>query len=318
MSSIQAKIDQAQKILVDIGMPKDQQNERSALCLLALLNLKPASKWNEADPHLIGITPIMDFVKAHYKKEYAPNTRETFRRQSMHQFVQAGVALYNPDDPSRPVNSPKAVYQVSPDFLDLVREYGTDQWTLKLEAYLAANTPLAQKYAWEREQNLIPLQLDDDLVLKLSSGDHSLLIKRIIEEFAPRFIPDSKLIYVGDTGNKWGHFDEDLLAELGVKVDGHGKMPDVILYYPAKNWLILAESVTSHGPVDGKRHEELSSMFASSTAGLVFLTAFPNRDKAAKFIPYIAWETEVWVADSPSHLIHFNGDKFLGPHKAQH
>lgn len=318
MNQIDKKIKEAQNILVSIGMPKDQQNERSALCLLALLNLKPNDPWSAAEAHLIGITPIMDYVKDWYKKDYAPNTRETFRRQSMHQFVQAGVALYNPDDPTRPVNSPKAVYQSSPGFIDLVNHYGAASWEEHLRLYLESNTPLAQKYAWEREQNLIPLNLSDDLILKLSSGEHSVLIKKIIEEFAPRFIPDSKLVYVGDTGNKWGHYDERLLAELGVSLDGHGKMPDVILYYPEKHWLILAESVTSHGPVDGKRHEELSTMFATSSAGLVYVTAFPDREKAAKFIPHIAWETEVWVADSPSHLIHFNGDKFLGPHKAQH
>lgn len=315
MDDIKAKIDQALKILVDVGMPRAQQNERSAVCLLALLDLKPGDDWQSAKPHLIGITPIMDFAKEHYGKEYAPNTRETFRRQSMHQFVQAGIALYNPDDPTRPVNSPKAVYQPSADFLGLVRTYGTEKWSEALQNYLESNTALAQKYEWEREQVKIPVQVNEELVLKLSSGEHSLLIKDIIEEFAPRFVPSSKLVYVGDTGSKWGHFDEELLAKLGVTIDNHGKMPDVILYYPDKDWLVLVESVTSHGPVDGKRYEELSQLFASATAGLVYITALPSRSLLAKYLPVIAWETEVWVSESPSHLIHFNGDKFLGPHE---
>jgi adenine-specific DNA-methyltransferase len=122
------------------------------------------------------------------------------------------------------------------------------------------------------------------------------------------------LVYAGDTGDKWGYFDAALLSELGIEVDAHGKIPDVVLHYQVKNWLLLVESVTSHGPVDGKRHDELKSLFADSKAGLVFVTAFPNRSLMSRYLGEIAWETEVWIADSPSHLIHFNDERFLGPY----
>ena len=150
--------------------------------------------------------------------------------------------------------------------------------------------------------------------INLSSGDHSELIRSIIADFAPMFAPDSVLVHAGDTGEKWGYFDAPLLAGLGVEVGSHGKMPDVVLHYTAKNWLLLVESVTSHGPVNGKRHAELARLFAKSTAGLVYVTAFPNRAVMSRYIGEIAWETEVWVADAPSHLIHFNGARFLGPY----
>ena len=140
------------------------------------------------------------------------------------------------------------------------------------------------------------------------------LIRAIIEDFAQRFAPGSVLVYAGDTGDKWGYFDAPLLAGLGVDVDSHGKMPDVVLHFVEKNWLLLVESVTSHGPVDGKRHTELAKLFAGSAAGLVYVTAFPNRSIMGRYLPEIAWETEVWVADAPSHLIHFNGVRFLGPY----
>jgi adenine-specific DNA-methyltransferase len=109
----QQKINDALVVLRAIEMPQGQLNERSALTLLALLDLKPAGNWNDLRRPLMGITPIIGFARQEYGREYAPNTRETFRRQTMHQFVQAGVALYNPDDPNRPVNSPLASYQVS-------------------------------------------------------------------------------------------------------------------------------------------------------------------------------------------------------------
>jgi len=310
-------IEAAYQIIVSLGLPRQQHNERSALCLLALLNLTPGRPWAEAESPLIGITPIMDWAREHYRKDYAPNSRETFRRQTMHQFVDAGIALYNPDKPDRPVNSPNAVYQIAPAALGLLRSFGTAVWHDNLTAYLAEYERLAARYARERKQNRIPVQIAPGMEIALSPGEHSELIRAIIEDFASRFVPGSMLIYAGDTGEKWGYFDAVLLADLGVKVDAHGKMPDAVLYYPEKNWLLLVESVTSHGPVDGKRHAELARLFGGATPGLVYVTAFPNRAIMGRYLGEIAWETEVWVADAPSHLIHFNGERFLGPYTVQ-
>ncbi|AHG09836.1 BsuBI/PstI family type II restriction endonuclease [Escherichia coli] len=310
-------IEAAQQIIASLGLPRAQQNERSALCLLALLNLTPGKAWSDAENPLMGITPIMNWVREHYGKVYAPNTRETFRRQSMHQFCAAGVTLYNPDKPDRPVNSPKAVYQIEPAALSMLRTFGSPAWHDSLTTYLAERETLVTRYAKEREQNRIPVEIAAGQQITLSPGEHSELIRAIIEDFAPRFAPGSVLVYAGDTGEKWGYFDAPLLAGLGVDVDSHGKMPDVVLHFTEKNWLLLVESVTSHGPVDGKRYAELARLFAGSTAGLVYVTAFPNRSIMGRYLGEIAWETEVWVADAPSHLIHFNGVRFLGPYSTE-
>jgi hypothetical protein len=232
----------------------------------------------------------------------------------MHQLVAAGVALYNPDNPTRPVNSPKAVYQIEPETLKLLCTFGTSAWVKNLAAYLKKRKTLTARYARAREMRKLPVKLATGETMRLSPGDHSELIKAIIEEFAPRFVPGGVLIYAGDTGEKWGYFDKELLSKLDVEVDGHGKMPDLVLYYPEREWLLLVESVTSHGPVDGKRHDELARLFAGSKAGLVYVTAFPSRAVMTRYLGKIAWETEVWVADAPSHLIHFNGARFLGPY----
>ena len=210
-------IEAAQQIIVSLGLPRAQQNERSALCLLALLNLTPGKAWADAENPLVGITPIMDWAREHYGKEYAPNTRETFRRQSMHQFCDAGVALYNPDKPDRPVNSPKAVYQIEPAARALLRTFGTPAWHDNLAAYLAERETLVARYAKEREQNLIPVEIAPGQQITLSPGEHSELIRAIIEDFAPRFAPGSVLVYAGDTGDKWGYFDAALLAGLAVR-----------------------------------------------------------------------------------------------------
>ena len=140
------------------------------------------------------------------------------------------------------------------------------------------------------------------------------MVKKIIDEFCPRFTPSGKPVYVGDTHKKWAYFDAAYLRDLGVTVEEHGKMPDVVVHFTKENWLVLIEAVTSHGPVNPKRLTELRALFAGSKAGLVFVTAFLNRRGLLKYLGEVAWETEVWVADAPDHMIHFNGERFLGPH----
>ncbi|MCQ9327574.1 BsuBI/PstI family type II restriction endonuclease [Neisseria dentiae] len=314
MSQQNVKLQQMQEIIINLGMPRAQQNERTALCLLCLLDMTPSKSWNQATNPLVGITPIMDWSRIHYGKSYAPNTRETFRRQSMHQLVDAGICLYNPDMPARAVNSPHAVYQIAPDVLELVRHYETNRYDYLLNTYLRSRQTLSQKYAQEREMAMIPLTLPDGANIRLSAGAHSQLIKDIIEQFGARYVPGGKLVYVGDTGDKFGFFDEVFLKSLGVCLDNHGKLPDVILYNQERNWLFLIESVTSHGPVDHKRYSELTILFGKCTAGLVFVSAFPDSRTYAKYSSVIAWETECWIADAPTHMIHFNGSRFLGPY----
>ena len=92
-------------------------------------------------------------------------------------------------------------------------------------------------------------------------------------------------------------------------------MPDVVVHLKDKNWLILVEAVTSHGPIDNKRKIELEKLFAGSKAGLVFITAFSTRKVMVKYLKDISWETDVWLAENPTHLIHFDGEKFLGPYE---
>ncbi len=312
---VQQKIQEALEILIKLGMPRAQQNERSALALLALSSLLPEGDWAEIEKPMLGVTPIMDWCRDNYKKEYAPNTRETFRRQTLHQFMDGGMVIYNPDEPDRPVNSPKACYQLTSEVFNLLQMYKTPSWNTELNKFLAERKTLSEKYALPREMTMIPLKISESEEIKLTPGNHSKLIHDIVEEFGPRFAPGAELIYVGDTGGKIDYFIEEKLQKLGVTVDNHGKMPDVILYSPDKNWLFLIEAVTSHGPMDSKRHRELEKLFANSQPSLIYVTAFPDKKVMASYMANISWESEVWVATSPTHMIHFNGDKFLGPYK---
>ena len=282
--SVRDKINAAQDLLKQLGFPWSQRNERSALTLLALVALRPEDPWSAATHPLIGITQ-MDWFADHYGRRYAPNTRETVRRQTVHQFVSAGLVTRNPDKPTRPTNSGKTVYQVERSALDLLRAYGTEEWPAGLAAYLASIESLRQSYAAERRMQRIPVTLANGEQLTLSPGGQNVLVKRILDDFCPRFAPGGHVLYVGDTDEKFIVHDREGLAELDVVIDQHGKMPDIVVHHAAKGWLLLIEAVTSHGPVNPKRHHDLRQLFASSSVPLVFVTAFL-----------------------------FNGERFLGPH----
>ena len=308
-------MNEALALLRALDLPTAQQNARTALCVMALVDLAPESNWIDARPRLIGITPMMEWMTANFKVAYKPNTRETIRRQSVHQLVEAGIASYNPDDPDRPVNSPNAVYQVTSEALAVIRAWQSDAFQLEIARFKQVQPSLAAQYSRERDQVKVTVVAPSVDSLQLSPGKHSALIAAILEEFGPRFVPGGRLLYAGDTERKTAFFEAQRLAALNVKLNEKGKLPDVILYDSNRNWLVLVEAVTSHGPVDGKRYVELKSLFGSASAGLVFVTAFLERAAFREHVADIAWETEVWVADEPSHLIHFNGERYLGPYE---
>lgn len=305
----------AQEILSRLGFPKQQTNDRSGWVLLALLGLKPGDPWSEATNEMFTTRPIMDRIRDDWGKDYAPNSRETIRRQTLHQFVDAGLVDYNADDPHRAVNSSKNNYRVNQIALELIQAWdqpGNDQ---RLKDYLAARPGLITRYNATREMNRIPVTLPGGKEVTLSPGGQNVLIKAMVEEFCPRYTPGGEVIYIGDADGKTTHFDVDHLGRLGVQVDKHGKMPDLVVYRRSKNWLFLMEAASTHGPVDGKRYEELRKLFKGCAAGLVYVSCFPDRAVMRAYLADLAWETEAWCADTPDHMIHLNGDKFLGPHE---
>ena len=149
--------------------------------------------------------------------------------------------------------------------------------------------------------------------LLLTPGKHNEVQVAVCTEFAARFAPSAKVLYLGDTGQKDLYVQTDDLNQLGLRLTEHSKLPDVVIYDPERAWLFLVEVVTSHGPVSPKRMLELEDMLQDSTVGKVYVTAFTDKVLFRKYVADIAWETEVWIAYDPDHMIHFNGDRFIGP-----
>jgi adenine-specific DNA-methyltransferase len=305
------KIDEALPILKALGLPKAQQNERSALTLLALADLKKKTPWSKARSRLIRIHDILKFIQENYGKRYAENTRETIRRQTLHQFEQAAMAARNPDDPSRPTNSPNNVYTVADEALEVIRKYKTREWEKALEEFLGLKGRLIDLYDKRKKALYSSVKLPDGTTIDFTPGKHNKLQITVLKLFRAQFCPNSKIVYVGDAARKLLHKDEAVLKKLNIPITEHDKLPDVVLYDGSKNLLFLIEAVTSHGPLSPKRQIELEKVLAGCKARRVYISVFPDFREFKRHIDNIAWETEVWIEANTAHMIHFNGPKFF-------
>lgn len=303
-----SKIEEAKEILRALRVPAKQQNNMCCCVLLALADLKEEQPWNSASNNWIRIHDVIAFANGNYGTTYAENSRETFRKEAIHHFRNAAFI----EDNGNVTNSPKYCYRLTEEMLELIKSFGTDGWAENLNRFIANHDSLIDLYASKRKMRKMPVRING-AEFTFSSGKHNQLQKAIIEEFAPRFAPDYECLYVGDTTAKDLVKNEEKLHELGFEITLHDKMPDVVLYSESKNWLYFIEAVTSVGPMEPKRIKEINEMTEGVTAGKIFITAFLDFKTFKKFSDSLAWETEVWIADMPDHMIHLNGDKFIGP-----
>jgi hypothetical protein len=302
------KLEDARSILSALNMPPAQQSDICCYTLLAMASIDEAAHWAVATNEWIRIHDILKFTKSAYAVQYAENSRETFRKQALHHFRNAAIV----EDNGLATNSPNYRYRLTDEFLALVRTYGKAEWPAMLAGFLAQHVSLMERYASKKAMEKMPVRINGK-AFAFSAGKHNQLQKAILEEFAPRFAPGSACLYVGDTAEKDLHKDVDKLHELGFAITLHDKMPDVVLYRPEKNWLYFIEAVTSVGSMNAKRILEIEQMTTNVKAGKIFVTAFPDFKTYKRFSDHIAWETEVWIAEMPDHMIHLNGDMFVGP-----
>lgn len=304
------KLDEAREFLMNVGMPKAQQADICALSILAMAGIKPDSDWKDATNEWIRIHDIIAFANQHYGTTYAENSRETFIKQAMHRFRTAALI----EDNGKATNSPNYRYRITDETLKVLRAWGSNSAEKQMNRFLAYHEKLVDIYASKKKMTMMPVKING-LDFQFSTGKHNELQKAIIEEFAPRFAPGSECLYVGDTTQKDLVKNVNKLKKLGFSITLHDKMPDVVLYREEEDWIYFVESVTSVGPMDPKRILEITDMTKDVKSGKIFVTAFLDFATYKKFADSLAWETEVWIADMPDHMIHLNGDRFLGPRK---
>lgn len=301
--------------LQSLDVPAKQQGDLCALTLLAMADIKPETNFNEATNRWVRIHDVIVFIKDNYGIPYAENSRETFRKQAMHHFRTAAFI----EDNGMATNSPNYRYRITSEFLRVIKNIKDSQDGLvsdienpAVTVFLREHETLKAIYASKKTIQKMPVKINNQ-EYTFSPGSHNKLQKAIIEEFAPRFAPNSECLYVGDTTNKDMVKNEDKLKELGFDITLHDKMPDVVLYREDKNWIYFIEAVDSVGPMDPERIKDIEAMTSKVKSGKIYITAFLSFAKFKKFSEQLAWETEVWIADMPDHMIHLNGDKFMGP-----
>ena len=297
---IEKKLTETKKLLEDLGLPKAQQNDRSARGLLALLSLKCNQNWDESTRPLIqGTHSMFSFINQHYDFSYAENSRETMRKDTIDPFEMYDLIEKNSDDPDRATNSNKTNYRITSKTLKLIQSYNTKSWKKNLKNFHSqVKTPKTNSLSFNYNGQLYTL----------SPGGQSQTIVDIVQNFRSNFCKNTKILYIGDTKTKWIIDEAEYLKTLGFKIKKHGKMPDVILYDESEKILFLLEAVTSHGPFDEKRKYEMAKIFDNKKIKLEFITAFPSKllKNSSTNLTKIAWGTCVWYADEPEHLIYFH------------
>ena len=299
-------------------MPAKQQNLQTALTLLALAGLRRSQQWHSVVTAIpLGITEIMEWMAKHYGKRYRPNTREDVRKFSVQPMVNAALAMLSGVFAT---NSQDNRYVLTPEFMLLLQAYGTPAWGLGLESFIKKHGTLKRRYAKQRDLKKIPVQFNasnGNVKVLLSPGGQGPLLKSILVDFAGYFTPGAVVAYIGDTAKKFLYHDSKLLESIGIVTLPSGKMPDVILVHTKpgtdERWLVLLEAVASQGAMIPSRVEDLKRLFSVCMLGKVFVTAFADRAAMFKHGKDIAWDTEIWLASMPDHMIHYNGDRFLGP-----
>ena len=317
--AIQQIINEALDILESVGIPMDKTErslERMAVCLLAVAGV--TKKWIEAKENTnLKSRAIITFVNEHFEENISSGSYDDIRRKDLKLLVLADIIENSGVSKGSATNDPTRGYALHKDFKNLIVTYKTNNWETTLLKFNKNKPTLAEILDRKRNIEKIPVTLPNGKPLEFSLGEHNILQKQIIEQFLPRFGSDCVVLYIGDTSNKSLHIEIKELEKLNFFELSHDQLPDIIAFSEKNNWLYLIEAVHSSGPMSETRVLELKKMLKDCKAELIFVTSFLKRTEFKKWMLDVAWETEVWIADNPDHLVHFNGHKFLGAYKPE-
>ena len=296
---------------------KHRSLEKMAMACLAVGQIKKSFKETKSseDGLFLRTRDIIEFENTYYAEKISKGSYDDIRRKDLQMPVEQMIVLRSASLESQATNNPARGYALSPAFASLLKDFNTEQWEKHFETFRKETVSLKEELARRREIEKIPVTLPNGVELHLSTGEHNTLQKAIIEKFLPLFGMGAEVLYVGDTTDKFLYLNQQRLTELGYFAVEHEELPDVIAYSQEKNILFLIEAFHSTGQWSEIRVRKIREKLGDCTAVVVYITAFETMESFRKKAAEIAWETEVWVADFPEHLIHFNGYKFLEIHK---
>lgn len=294
--------------------------EKMAMSFLAIANMKPGKTWSEvakpADGHTLRTREIISFINNNFNEQISSGSYDDIRRKDLIRPVGMELIIKSADNRDADTNDGTRGYAISQKLSDLATQFGSVNW-----AESVTNFKLDKDYIDQlegsRDIKKLSVTLPNGRILKLDAGPHNEIQKAVVEEFLPRFGYGAKVFYIGDTSEKKAVKDDEAMTGIGLDVLDRGMLPDIVAFSEQKKWLYLIEAVHSSNPLNPERCIELSrTVLRNCPHPVVFVTAFLTKRDFTKWAIQIAWETEVWIAAQPDHMIHFNGDKFMGPHKA--
>ncbi len=310
------------EILGGVGVPIDdltpRRLEKMSMSFLSLCGVNKASSWDKTkslvDGHILRTREIIEYINENFEEKISSGSYDDIRRKDLVRPVGMGLIVKSANKPDADTNDGTRGYALEDRFSDLVKSFGTEQWQGKLDSF-EIDQDYIDQFESKRESKKIEVKLEEGVTIALDDGPHNQIQKAIVEEFLPIFGHAATVLYIGDTSEKKMHKYSEKMKEIGLDIADRGMLPDIIAFSDSKKWVYLIEAVHSSNPLNAERCIELKrTVLNDCPYGVVFVTAFLSRKDFSKWMPQIAWETEVWLADNPNHMIHFNGDRFLGPH----
>ena len=311
-------IKDALDIISSFGIPIEKETERMkekmALNFLTLTDIKVGGKWSDAKDVTeiqLKTRDIIRYVNEHFNENRSSGSYDDVRRRELKPLVLAKIIVNSKPDSAH--NDSTRGYGVATDYCKVVRLYKTDSWKKALVNIVREKGRFSDRID-PRKVKKVEIDIPDRDHVYLSLGEHNILQKKIIEDMMPVFCSGSEILYLGDTAKKQVINNEDKLNTLNFFELKHGMLPDIVAYSQKQNWLYLIEAVYTSNPISNNRKIELKDITKDCKAKIIFISAFLNRTDFRKYVSCIAWETEVWLADEPNHMIHFNGDKIQTPY----
>ena len=311
-------------IMQSLGLPideyTDRKKEKAAMALLAVANVKKSTEWKKMkcanDDYSVTTKEIIEFDNTYLEDNISPGSYDYVLRDDLKQLLIAEVVIKS--KPGANISNPTRGYKISVEYAKLIRNYGQPDWLKQVESFNKMHPSYKDRLNPTRDIPKIPVTTADGSVFMLKEGEHNIIQKLVIEEFLSRFGNSATLLYLGDSDNKFQVcFEKEKLKDLGFLDITQGKLPDIVAYSESKDWIYMIEAYHTSNPITPERKLELKKVMGASASKGVFVTAFENITSYRTCSEELAWETEIWIATEPDHMIHRNGSRFLGPYPSE-
>lgn len=319
---VQKLIRQSLQIICALGIPIDdlteRQKEKMAMAFLAVGDVKTSAGWKKIKDsnHEYSLTTreIIAYENKYFEENISSGSYDDIKRKDLSRLLLAMIVVNS--KPGSNTSNPTRGYKINSEYSRIIKNYGQSDWFTQVAAFNKMHPTYQERVSTKREIPKLVVHTLDGREIQLKDGEHNAIQKQIIEELLPRFGYGAVLLYCGDSDNKYGLiYEKEKLAELGFSDLTQSILPDVVAYSLEKDWIYLIEAYHTSNPITPQRKLELQQMLGENAKKAVFITAFENNFVYRNCAEELAWETEVWIATEPDHMIHRDGFRFMGPYE---